>query len=119
MSTTDFWGVLPVEPLRTPLTIMREQAALLGRRTNGVLEAEVQTSVDEQEFIHSFDLVVPSLQFYRYTLFRVRHGAMIYPVRAGVGDLQNETAFTNWLKTILTSGKTQKIIANLLSQAKA
>ncbi|MGH7171820.1 MAG: hypothetical protein ACRELG_16205 [Gemmataceae bacterium] len=80
----DLWPE-DVQPLTvlTPLAILRFQAGQLRQRTNGLLEAEVQSSerVDSR-MQHSFDLIAPALNRYRYRLFTVDHEQqMVYPVR--------------------------------------
>src|SRR5208282_1331360 len=65
-----------------PVTILRTQAALLGQRTKNIVEAEVKTAVSApDEFMHSFNLVAPALDFYTYRLFFVTHGLALYPVK--------------------------------------
>ncbi len=52
-----------VETEITPLTILKEQAVLLGERTKNVVEARVQTKLDEKmEVRHSLYLIVPTLE---------------------------------------------------------
>lgn len=43
MQATDFWGKIETTAIRTPLSIMREQAAALGPRTMNLVEARVET----------------------------------------------------------------------------
>ena len=80
----DLWPE-DVQPLTvlTPLAILRFQAGQLRQRTNGLLEADVQSSerVDGR-MQHSLDLIAPALNRYRYRLFTVDHEQqMVYPVR--------------------------------------
>lgn len=116
----DFWGEIAPAQVRTPVSILREQAALLGRKTNNTLEAKVSTTVSEASlFVHNFDLVVPALDGYTYRLFRLYHGADIYPVRTDDTPqkrLENEYEFSEWLRERLSSPETKRIIANLLAQ---
>ena len=60
-ASTDLWGEIEATQIRTPLVILREQAALLGAKTQNLVEASVNTFVSEGSFYHSLDLVVPSL----------------------------------------------------------
>jgi hypothetical protein len=121
---TDFWGeIVPAEE-RTPLAILREQAALLGTKTKNLVEATVDTSVNplaRNEFIHRFALVVPSLGNYKYELFRIEHGVAIYPIHTSEPPpalgLETEQEFVDWLRRKLSSVETKRIIANLLAQA--
>lgn len=132
---TDLWGEIVTAPVRTPVVIMREQAALLGTKTSNLLEATVKTDAYGDQLVHRFQLVVPALSSYTYELFKVRHGAGIYPVtviseqlqppnlrmlppggRDGVRELLTEQQFTDWLGAQLSSEQTKTIVANLLAQ---
>jgi hypothetical protein len=120
MQATDFWGEIGTTDIRTPLSILREQAAALGPRTKNIVEAKVETTVIGGYFVHSFSLVVPSLDNYKYELFDVRHEPDLYPVRVDTfTDLANEDAFKTWLRERLSSERTRKIVNNLLAQAQS
>ena len=116
----DFWGEIAQTEVRTPVAILREQAAALGPKTKHLVEAQVVTRPHQSEISHSFDLVVPALEDYTYQLFRIRHDAVsLYPV--WVNDfpelsLKNEDAFVAWLRVRLSSPDTKRIIGNLLAQ---
>ncbi|SPE30838.1 hypothetical protein SBA3_1700005 [Candidatus Sulfopaludibacter sp. SbA3] len=115
---TDFWGDIAPAQVRTPVAIMKEQAALLGKKTQNVVEGRVASAVHAQQFVHRFHLVVPALDGYTYELFRVAQEIDIYPLITDEGTrLENEEAFTNWLRAKLSSDKTKKILGNLLAQA--
>src|SRR5271166_3035486 len=121
----DFWGEIGQEELRTPVTIMREQAALLGAKTQNVIEARVRTDagVNSSWFVHHFDLIVPSLDNYSYELFRVQHQIELYPVNTTGPSreqlrLETEEQFREWLRGKLSSSETKRIIANLLALAR-
>ena len=125
MGTMDLWGEFLPEPVRTPAAILREQAALLGPKSEHLLEAEVSTQTDVTgEFIHTFDLVVPSLEGYRYRLFRVTHSVTLYPALGMLPStravrLDDEAALTDWLRDVFTSRETRRVIAALIAQAKS
>jgi len=57
----DFWGEVAVIGGVTPVAILREQAALLGGKTQNLVEARVETHAGGAGLIHSFRLVVPAL----------------------------------------------------------
>ena len=118
---TDLWGEIIPAAVRTPLAILREQAALLGTKTKNLIEAKVETGVSRGEFSHRFKLVVPAMDNYTYELFTVTHGVDLYPVFTRVKklDLQmnNEEDFVRWLKETLSSPDTKTLIGNLLAQA--
>src|SRR5438067_362556 len=115
---TDYWGEITKSEVRAPVTILREQAALLGTKTRYLVEAHVETVKYGTSFMHKFNLVVPALDGYTYELFKVSHGIEIYPVRVSTLDveLQNEAEFLAWLGNALSSDETKRIIANLLAQ---
>jgi hypothetical protein len=87
----DLWGDLEVAPIRTPVAILKEQAAVLGQKTRNVVEARVETSLTyNSHFVHSFSLVVPALDNYEYQLFKVQHAIDLYPVETPNQSLNNE-----------------------------
>ena len=130
-----FWGDLGEEVVQTPVSIMREQAALLGQQTKNLVKARVVTRVSPidapGQFIHSFNLVVPTLDNYTYELFGVSHPVDLYPVKTPPPtlagrllatasgqqcELKTEDEFVSWLRERLSSPETKKIIGNLLAQ---
>jgi hypothetical protein len=117
---TDFWGEIVPAEVRTPVAILREQAALLGSKTQNVVEAKVSTQAQSGKFYHRFRLVVPALD-YTYELFKITTGVNPYPVTVDAlldgTEFKTEEAFTNWLKAKLSSAETKQIISNLLAQA--
>lgn len=121
MQATDFWGEIETTEVKTPLSIMREQAAALGPRTKNLVEAKVDTETRGGEFIHTFELVVPALEDYTYRLFQVQHSVEMYPIRVkGTPiELETEETFTAWLRERLSSEKTRKLVSNLLAQAQS
>lgn len=114
----DFWGDIEVEQVRTPVAILREQAALLGAKTKNMIEAKVNTHAFKGVFSHQFDVVVPALDNYTYQMFTIRHGVRMYPVTvAGSGrQLTSEPEFLDWLQKELSSPETKQIIGNILAQ---
>jgi hypothetical protein len=116
----DLWGEIAPSAVRTPASILREQASLLGSKTNHLIEGQVDTQVSGSRFNHSFNLVAPALENYSYELFRIWHEVNIYPVSYGYQrgeQLENEEAFVDWLGQKLSSVETKRIIGNLLAQA--
>jgi hypothetical protein len=137
MSTaTNFWGNVAAVDLRTPLSIMREQASLLGTMTQNLVEARVDTRVStiegfppffdpnfeafgERQFVHIFKLVVPALDSYTYDLFTARHGADLYPVRVEDKLYKSEGEFEAWFRAKLSAPGTTHLIQKLLAQARS
>jgi hypothetical protein len=119
-ASTDLWGEIEATQIRTPLVILREQAALLGAKTKNLVEASVNTHADGDTFIHNFNLDVPALGRYRYNLFNIQHGPSIYPVTVSSKHrLDTEQEFIEWLGAKLSSPETKRIVANLLAQVAA
>ena len=119
----DFWpnDILGTEP--GPVEALRKQAGFLGEKTEYVLVGDVRTDVSRGNFVHSFDLVIPSLDRYRYNLLRVSHDITYYPLEWFFGDdhgyLHSEEEFMTWLKSVLSSDATKRIIRTLLTQARS
>jgi hypothetical protein len=115
----DLWGEITPTAVRTPVSILKEQASLLGAKTSHIVEGKVGTQISGTGFFHSFNVVVPALDNYSYELFRIWHEVDPYPVRvvSGAGKLEDEEAFVNWLGRELSSPETKRIIGNLLAQA--
>lgn len=66
---------------RTPVSILKEQASLLGARTKNIVTAEVLQLEDSSnhDFNYQFYLVGPALQNYHYGLFTVSYSINLYP----------------------------------------
>jgi hypothetical protein len=117
---TDLWGDIQAEAIRTPVSILREQATLLGPKTQNLIEAKVATTTELGTFFHSFNLVVPAQDSYTYRLFRISRQIELHPIRVHgdpIVDLANEGAFRDWLRQRLSSEETRRIIASLTAQA--
>jgi hypothetical protein len=125
----DFWGEVGPTDVRTPIALLREQASLLGKKTNYLVEARVDTDVLGDSFRHRFSLIVPSLDNYSYQLLSIQNGINPYPVsvprtnrdsyRSEDQELNTEEEFAEWLRAKLSSAETKKIIGNLLAQLKS
>ena len=116
----DLWGEITPSAVRTPVSILREQAALLGSKTKNTIEGKVESRVSGSLLYHSFNLIVPALENYTYELFQISHDVNLYPIHVGFPftvDLANEEAFVKWLGQKLSSSETKGIIGNLLAQA--
>ena len=129
----DLWpeNIAPIPELKAPTIILKEQASLLGKKTNNLLEATVtkieSTGFVEEKFNYVFLIVAPALDNYRYKLFTVSHGIGSYPVTIWLDeDMQVEIGFTEVvaesenefmeiLEAIFNTEKTKKTIGTLLS----
>jgi hypothetical protein len=127
--TLDFWPDVATAPRRvTALSLMKQQAVLLGKHTKNLLEGEVSSSVHDGRLVHRFRISVPTLD-YSYELFRISHDIVaFYPVRvessmvgplAGHPLLDSEEAFMGWLKNVLSSDETKRVLDSLLAQVES
>jgi hypothetical protein len=109
-----------------PVTILKEQATLLGQRTQNLVEARVAHGPIpfgvEAPFRYHFRLVAPVLD-YQFQLFTISHGLKFYPLSVEFDDLTyavaNEEEFMQYLASIFSSEKTKSIISSLIAQSKA
>lgn len=144
---TDLWpNDLRAVQLRAPVAILREQAALLGEKTQNIVEARVRdftsfsTNPSPGNFYFSFEIWAPTVRSYSYRLFTMSHGIEIYPLTLGTEQeiakevtnalgkaepetshvnirVPNEAGLLNILRLILGSEKTKLIVRALLAQA--
>ncbi|MBP0018505.1 MAG: hypothetical protein J7647_13270 [Cyanobacteria bacterium SBLK] len=139
----NLWGDIPTsEDMRTPSTILREQASKLTELTQGLLEGEVvfipydnisfahklyeRLDPNQQKFYGTLRIKVPSLANYTYSLLEIGYSIQAYPVfvrnLAGEDSKQecaNEEEFKVVLRGILSSDEVKRVIAILLSQIQA
>jgi hypothetical protein len=112
--------------LKTPVSILREQAQGLGSRTANVVVGRVQSvgSSGPGRFRYVLYLYSAPLA-YSMPLLYVEHGIGLYPVDIGVDGDPNARAPANspeelidCLKEIFSREKTKKTIASLIAQSK-
>ena len=127
----DLWPDLEQSQVIPPVAILREQAAALGKKTNYLLEGRVQTAnVGEGKFRHIFSIDAPALDNYTYDLFWIEHGADQYPVAAPsllpkdvfgpvTKTIQSQDDLVDYIRRVLNSEKTKKVVSSLLAQVKA
>jgi len=129
----DLWpeGITAAAGPTPPLTILKQQASLLGRKTKNLLEAEVHTEVtDFQRLLrHTFFLVAPVLGLSGYPLLSVEHPVTrIYPAivkvnpddpSSSVRELvaRDEAEFKEHLKAVFAAEPAKRVIASLLAQS--
>jgi hypothetical protein len=117
---------------RTPLTILKEQAAQLGTMTKNLLEGRVETATTGSgravRFSHAFNIAAPSLG-YTYQLLILQHSLELYPISvAFYGStsappkgqrLASEAEFLDYLRKVFASDETRRIIGALLAQVQS
>jgi hypothetical protein len=144
----DLWPEnLTANKVRSPLTLLKEQAALLGQKTQNAVQAQVRSiesvslkssgtlvRLEEGTVLrYEFCILAPRLGSYRYKLFTVSYDINIYPavfnVDEGIAEelgleengteavAESEEAFLGILKKILRSERTKEIIQVLFSQS--
>ncbi len=127
MSTANgMWGDLSnLEIVRTPKSILEEQAKLLTSATKNSLVGQVRKvegPFSKKRFVYDLDIVVPSLNNYSYTVLRIEHDVDLYPILVRPSEMapgrtcSNEEAFCNAVEAILSSDGVKRVISRLLSQ---
>jgi hypothetical protein len=120
---------------RTPLAILKEQAAQLGAQTKNLLEGRVDTETSpvplgqDRSFFHTLNVVAPALGNYTYRLLGVRHSLELYPLNATfygspsgqprTERLSSEADFIEYLRTVFASDETRRVIGALLAQVQS
>ncbi len=119
--------------IKSPIAILKEQAALLGRKTGALLEATAgQGDTPGEDFSYKFCITAPALGLYSHRLFTIEHGIELYPLNITIDDdicreiapdakdnllrIESEEAFLEILRTIFASTKTRVLISGLLAQ---
>jgi hypothetical protein len=124
----DLWpdSISSVDDVTTPVAIIKQQAAFLGRRTNNLVEIAVRPgSAAGQDFLYYVFLVAPALGDYRYLLLQITHGVDLYPVNvlyaptSASSSAETEAAFLEQLQDFFTNEKTVKVIRSLIAQSRS
>lgn len=108
--------------LTTPVSILKQQAALLGEKTRQLVTGEVTTQTVGSMFVHFFYIVAPTLN-YRYELFQVNHGINFFPIVVihlkQTARIESEAAFVDKLKEILSAKHTLNLVHSLMAQVRS
>jgi hypothetical protein len=115
-----FWAIPDVANLRTPLSILREQASALTDQTKGTLVGMVEAKGEGGKIEISLDISVPSLNDYRYRILTYRQPIELYPgvvVADVLSQVSDEKRFTETVKAVLSSTRVRNALVSLLSQA--
>ena len=141
----NLWGELPESgQVRIPVTILREQATVLGELTENVLSARVRGlplptpdmpgTISSNRFVYAFDILAPAMQGYSVTLLYMAHDVGIYPVfvfnvlaHRGQDPLRERTVevckseenFKEVLRQVLTSENVRNALRLLIAESKA
>ena len=118
----DLWGELNLKKISTPKSILQEQAALLTNKTNGVLEGLVRTTSSGKELITFFEIRVPLMDGYSFSVLRVHSSISVYPallvdlVRNSQVKCGSEAEFKVTLRDLLSNPEVRNILSALISQ---
>ena len=128
MATESLWGNLEgIDTARTPAMILQEQAGLLGKLTNEVLEGKVGRDLigDSNRMIVSLYVVAPALQRYRVKILGLDYNYdTVYPINVsnsieGVRrQAANEDDLVSILREFLSSQRVKNVIATLIAESR-
>jgi hypothetical protein len=134
MSIRNLWGDIPMESeIKPPVTILREQATILGDRTNNIVQGRVvteptfpsATDFKDSPLQYGLYLLAPALDNYLYKVLEIRHDLGLYPVQImstvaeHIPACRNEQELLKVLEMILSSQKIHRVIAALIAQSRA
>jgi hypothetical protein len=107
--------------LVSPVTILKEQAVLLGEKTKQLVQGEVETQALGNIITHRFNIVAPTLN-YRYELFKMSHQVAFYPLTLQFLSptmIPSEADLKENLKRIFSSQHTLNVIHSILAQVRS
>jgi hypothetical protein len=134
---TDLWpSDLGTVTTKSPLTVLREQASMLGTKTKNIVKARIVRALSQSvsgslPFNYEFLIHAPALDNYSYRLFIIRYDVDLYPVKFELDQAiaeemavnreqgliaSGEEEFTQILARIFGSRKTRNVIHAILSQ---
>jgi hypothetical protein len=121
MATENLWGDLSeLTRVKTPKSILHEQADVLTKETDGLLEGRIDSKGERGSFSHEFDVVAPSFNNYVYSILRVEHDIRLYPLQLigpdGRIECNDEEEFKENLGKALSSQDVRRVLSSLLSQ---
>lgn len=125
MSTKEnLWPEFKPKKLISPKTLMIEQANFLGEATKNVIVGEVVSNAEigkPNKLLHSFRIIAPALNNYKFTLFFVQHDVLFYPLvfnyQGKSKKIESEQQFIDAMKDVFNSEYSMKIISSLYSQS--
>ena len=131
----DLWGTIPTaDTTPIPVSVLKEQGALLSEKTNGILSGivKIHSSYEAGRDVSKivFFIVCPTLNNYRYEVLLVNQSNFpeVFPVEViyekaddsngRVKEIANNVEeFKTVVKDILQSDRVKKVIAALLRDA--
>ena len=124
--TESFWVVPQAPTMRTPLSILREQAAGLTRATSGILDGEVTTKRDtsSDDLTIGLSIKVPALNNYVYHVLEYGQPITLFPGTLWLRfndkffPVPDEAELVRLLRDVLSSDAVQHIVQALWAQAR-
>ena len=130
----NLWGNLVTPVIRTPKSILKEQADQLTKMTSGVLIGVVRDTRSNpfiheirpnrtQNLVYELLIRVPAINDYTYSVLSIEHSIDLYPVTIKCGrpdvdvECPDEQIFIDQLRSILSSEEIGTILTRLISQA--
>lgn len=126
MENKNLWGNLPeYEDIKTPYVILKEQASLLTKLTNGQLEATVTTTSGTGASLIELSIEADLLG-YSVVILKVEHrNVILYPLtvtptlRRKSITCKNQSDLETALEAVFKSKEVRSIISNLLANINA
>lgn len=125
----NLWPSLaPIDNIVTPKRILQEQGIYLEKTSSNFLKVKINsfTEEDRMKFSHKFEIIAPFLSDYSFTLLKVTHDILLYPltinfvlVSEEYPPIGNEDKFKQTLRDIFSNDRTTEVIRNLLAQSKS
>lgn len=120
-----FWNIPTSADVRTPVAILKEQAALLTNQTNGLLIGEVETLSIGSELVVVFSIRVPNLNLYKLEILSYSQPINMYPgilrfelrQHDNRSEIEDETQFIKAIKAYLSSPGMSRALQSLIAQA--
>jgi hypothetical protein len=124
MALKSLWGDLSqvAANVRTPRTILLEQAKVLTDETKGELVGSVGEGHYGENLRYSLNIKVPVLNNYLVAILAADHGVDLYPVRLVASRpptdfmCRDEEEFEKAVGSVLSSPEIRSVISRLLSQ---
>ncbi len=114
-----------LELVRSPRTVLLEQAQYLTQATKGMLVGTVQGDASRtMNFHYTLDVKVPAINNYSVTVLGVNHDLNFYPVQLLSNWTKtelmcpDEASFEREIASVLSSREVKGLLSRLLSQVK-
>ena len=89
MNVVDLWPEINIEADKDePIQILKNQAEILANKTKNLITGDIVTNIEGGVIYHTLYLVAPVLDNYRFSLIKVAHTGVPYPLF--VYDYSNE-----------------------------